>query len=164
MRKRRLFENVVEFLLLCLVLFLYFWLMVNLMIGENSENGGSDIALGFGLGLIFYFIRIYALTFLVNLVLQSVFLTNSYKTKKRYYGTKIVLFAVITLVVPTLLRIAYEPGLVISLYLFIDYFILSFIVFLFFFIPYVIIITLFYFLDKKRKIQNTDLYVETIES
>ena len=166
MKKRRLFENAIEFLLLCVVLFLYFWLIIASMSGEYSDSGGRDTALGFGISMLLFYVAVYVLTFFVNLVPQSIFLTNSSKTAKHYYCTKIMLFVGTILVVPTLLRIAFEQVLVINLALYISVFISSLIIFLFFFLPHTIIIALFYFFDKKHKIKrNQSLHhVESIES
>ena len=150
MKKRRLFENVVEFLLLCLVLFLYFGLISVSMMGDYADSGGKDTALGFGLGILMLYGSVYVITFFVNLVLQSIFLTNSSKTKKRYYVTKILLFTASVSVVPTLLIVAFDLVMVINLALFIHYFILSVMISVFFLIPYIIIIASFYFLNKKR--------------
>ena len=72
MKKRRLFENVVEFLWLCLVLYIYFLLIANSMSREYSESGGSDTAMGFGFATFLFYILIYVITFFVNLVLQSI--------------------------------------------------------------------------------------------
>ena len=89
------------------------------------------------------------MTSILNLVLQSISLTISSKTEKRYYWTKIGLFAITMLVVPTLLRFAHELVMVKNLGFFIGFFISSLrILLIFFFIPYIIIIALFYFFDK----------------
>ena len=155
MKKRRLFENVIEFLLLCLVLFLYFGLISVSMMGDYADSGGKDTALGFGLAILMLYGTVYVIAFFVNLVLQSIFLINSSKTKKRYYGTKILLFAASVSVVPTLLRVAFELVMVIDLALFIHYFISSVMISVFFLIPYIIIIVSFYFFDKKRTIKKS---------
>ena len=157
MKKRRLFENVVEFLLLCLVLFLYFKLMTDSMSREYSDSGGKDIALGFGVATLLIYVIEYLLTFIVNLLLQSIFLISSSKSGKRYYWNKIMLFAVTLLIVLPLLRFAFEHfeyTWVIDFYFCVSVFISSLNVSFLFFIPYLIIITLFYFFDKKHKIKK----------
>ena len=123
---------------------------------EYSESGGNDTAMGFGLAMFFFYAKVYAVTFLVNLVLQSIFLTNLSKTKMRYYWKKIALFSVTALVVPTLIRIYFELVRVINLALFIDVFLSSLIIlFILFFIPYILIIASFYFFDKKCEKKNS---------
>jgi len=166
MWKKRLFENVVEFLLLCLLLYIYFLQICNLMSKEYSESGGSDTAMGFALAMFFFYAKVYAVTFLVNLVLQSIFLSNLSKIKMRYYWIKIALFSVTGLFVPTLIGIYFEPVRVINFALFIDVLLSRLIIlFIFFFIPYILIIASFYFIDKKIE-KKRDLlhHVENVES
>ncbi len=128
MKKRRLFQNYVEFLLLCAVTFL-----LMKCYSRNIE--------GFAFMVVVFLSAAYVMAFLANLVLQNIFLAKSTKTGKRYFLAKIKLFAVVLLLVSVIPFIIFFQSDPIVLLLFFYVSIL---------ISYIIIIALFYHFDKKK--------------